>query len=427
MVLGLSGCPRPEPDVPARRVDARPAVPTTWRSVSAGIDHTCAIAQDRSVWCWGVNRSGQLGDGSLTSRERPTRARNVRSATLVAAGYRRTFALTSAGALWGWGTVKTKTRSRAELLRYAQPLRTPIPEPVVDYRIGRASCVRTVPGNLWCWRGQYGGSPRNPAATPLKLPGLPKIVDFDSGVNHFCAVDHKRHVWCWGQNAQGQLGDGSRQARARPTRVAGLRAATGVVCGTRSTCAITAKGDVWCWGQLGQPDPSLKPPAPRGDLGAPVGPTPTAMVRPKPLVGVHNVISLVLGSPTTWARTRDGRVLKWKTTGAHTAERLSVEGVGRAAGLRFGSEHRCVLDTVGSVRCWGYNARGQLGDGSLRQQTTPTLVTGIPKLTQLSVGAYHTCGLSHRGRIWCWGDLPGGQRGRQPLPSRGRPRLLGSQ
>jgi len=431
LTLGVGGCPRPDPAGPHRASPAKLPRPTSWRSVSAGIDHTCAIAQDRSLWCWGANRWGQLGDATLTDRDRPTRVRDIRGAALIAAGYRRTFALTTNGELWGWGTVKTGNLPRAELLRYARPRRVNIPEPVQDYRIGRASCARTRNGNLWCWRGQWDGATPNPAATPKRLAGLPKIMDFDSGVNHFCAVDDHRRVWCWGQNAQGQLGDGTRRGSAHPVRIKGLPAAAGVVCGSDTSCVFTRQGAVWCWGGLGRPNPAATQNSPPGAPGPFVGPTPTSVLRPKPLEGVRDVISLVLGSPATWARTRDGRILKWETAGAHTAARQLVKAAGHAAGLRFGSEHRCVLDRRGKVRCWGDNAKGQLGDASFRSRATPTLVTGIPRLNELSVGAYHACGLSHRGQIWCWGDDGAGQLGlgaptRWRTPARAPPTLRGA-
>jgi len=424
LALAPSGCPRQVPAAPDPLAATRPPPPTRWRSVSAGIDHTCAIAQDRSVWCWGANRRGQVGDGTLTDRDRPTRVRGVTDAALVAAGYRRTFALTTKGDLWGWGTVKTGEVTRAEVLPYARPRRVDIGEPVLDYRIGSASCARTRPGNLWCWQGQWGSRRRASLAVPRRLAGLPKIVDFDSGVNHFCAVDSGGLVWCWGANGQGQLGNGSRQRTARPVRVPGLPLAAGVVCGSKTTCALTRRGAVWCWGLMGRPKPGPpaaggRPGADLGDPGARAGPTPSPILRPRPLAGVKDVISLVLGTPTTWARTRDGRVVQWKTAGAHTAPRRQVKGTGHAAGLRFGSEHRCVLDTGGRVRCWGDNAKGQLGDSTLRRRTTPALVPGIPKVTQLSVGSYHACGLTRRGRIWCWGDDTAGQLG-QGAPTRWR-------
>jgi alpha-tubulin suppressor-like RCC1 family protein len=443
LMFALGGCPRPVPvgDVPL--LPSRVVPPTRWRSVSAGIDHTCAIALDRSAWCWGKNDRGQVGDATLKDRDRPARVHGLRNVALIAAGYRRTFALTTTGELWGWGTLTAGTLAtgtlaadkltRAMVLPYARPRRVNIPEPVRDYRIGQASCALTRPGNLWCWRGQWSGTPQDPKTLPRKVAGLPKIADFDSGTNHFCAVDHDGRLWCWGKNGQGQLGKITSADSAQPLRVTGLPTVAGVVCGDKNTCALTPRGAVWCWGRVGSPprvgqpkaragQPKARAGQPKARAGQPkarVGQPKARVGQPKALAGLGSVVSLVLGSPTTWARTRDGRVFKWKTLGAHAAPRLRVGKTGFAAGLRFGSEHRCVLDTSGRVRCWGDNAKGQLGDGSFQARAAPTLVTGLPPLKQLSVGSYHTCGLTRRGRIWCWGDDTSGQLG-LGAPSRWR-------
>ncbi len=432
LVLALGGCPRRTPAAGDHRLSGRRLAPTRWRSVSAGIDHTCAVAFDRSAWCWGKNDRGQVGDTTLADRDRPVPVRGPRSVALIAAGYRRTFALTTTGELWGWGTVKTGGLTRAALLPHAQPRRVNIPEPVRDYRIGQTSCALTRPGNLWCWRGQWSPTSNAPKAIPRQLRGLPEVADFDSGTNHFCAMSKDGRLWCWGQNAQGQLGNGTRDESAKPLRITGLPAVAGVVCGAEITCAYTARGAVWCWGRVGSPKRTKKPFVPPSEPGTPEGPPPTSILRPAPLVGLGEVVSLVLGSPYTWARTRQGKVVKWKTIGAHTAPRLPVPKTDLAAGLRFGSEHRCILDTKGGVRCWGDNAKGQLGDGSFRSRATPIRITGLGPLTQLSVGSYHTCGLSRRGRIRCWGDDTSGQLGlgaptRWRTPHDAHPTLRGAQ
>ncbi len=428
MATVLMACPRSEPVGPQRRAPARPTKPTHWLAVSAGIDHTCAVGRDRTAWCWGSNQRGQLGDTTLTDRGRPTRVHGLRDVALVAAGYRRTFALTTTGELWGWGTVKSGKLERSTLLRHARPRRVPIPEPVRDYRIGPSSCALTRAGNLWCWRGQSGALPESPAATPRKLAGLPKITDFDSGNDHFCAVDASRQLWCWGKNGEGQLGNGTKAASTNPIRVTGLPDVSAVVCGSASSCVITVRGAVWCWGKVGPPKPV--PPTqldePGDSLpepGEPVVPQPTAVVRPKPLSGLQDVVSLVLGWPSTWARTRQGHVLQWKSSAVHTAKRVRIPGAGKAQALRFGSEHRCVLDTRGQVRCWGLNNKGQLGNGTKTAQQTPSRVLGLPALKQLSVGNHHACGLSRNDRIWCWGDDTAGQLGLDSLRRWKSPRL----
>jgi alpha-tubulin suppressor-like RCC1 family protein len=76
---------------------------TTWKSVSAGQSHTCAVTVDGTLWCWGDNSEGQLGDGTEDSESTPVAVGSGQTWTMVAAGISHTCALATGGSLWCWG------------------------------------------------------------------------------------------------------------------------------------------------------------------------------------------------------------------------------------------------------------------------------------------------------------------------------------
>ena len=152
----------------------------TVTQVSAGAGHTCAVASG-GVWCWGDDASGQLGDGTTTSRSTPAPVAGLPAgATGVSAGADHTCAVAS-GEAWCWGN-----------------------------------------GSL----GQLGDGTTTSRSTPAVVPGLPLgVTQVAAGLGHTCAVA-SGEVWCWGDNRRGQLGDGT--TTDRPIAGPGVRPAPGV-------------------------------------------------------------------------------------------------------------------------------------------------------------------------------------------------------
>ena len=86
----------------------------------------------------------------------------------------------------------------------------------------------------------------------------------------------------------------------------------------------------------------------------------------------------------------------------------------RAVQITAGASHACALLTGGSIRCWGANQRGQLGDGTRTFRTAPVPVKGLADAVAVSAGDRHTCALKRDGTVWCWGENDFGQMGRPP-------------
>lgn len=200
-------------------------------AISAGGAHTCALDQDGTVWCWGSNSHGQLGDGTTTDRSSPSEVRLDTEAVAVSAGGEHTCALTTAGGVKCWG------RNDAGQLGDGTTDDRSLPEDVVGHTggvIGIAAghshtCVLTKNGRVQCWGSNGWGRLGNASieldsfsSVPVDVGGLDAVSAVSAGGEHSCAVVADGSVWCWGKDFAGQLGDGNAglgKFSAAPVRV----------------------------------------------------------------------------------------------------------------------------------------------------------------------------------------------------------------
>jgi alpha-tubulin suppressor-like RCC1 family protein len=234
------------------------------------------------------------------------------------------------------------------------------------------------------------------------------VVQTDSGQAHSCTVNTQGGVRCKGRNFEGQLGNGSFVGSATPVQVVGLSSGVQAVSvGGLHSCAILAGGVVKCWGNNSSGE--------LGDGGTTRRATPVAV---NGLGG--GVRAIDLGSAFTCALTQGGGVQCWGVNnfgqlGSVTPDALKsltpvgVEGLGSAvAAIAAGPLHACALTTEGTVKCWGFNGVGLLGNASVQQSATPLLVAGLrPGVTSISVSAsasnVETCAAFGTGVRQCWG------------------------
>ncbi len=225
---------------------------------------------------------------------------------------------------------------------------------------GLHTCALDQQGRMSCWgsniAGQLGlGNDASDSArlTPVPLPGLLGVRTISTGYFHSCAITAERGVVCWGLNDNGQLGDGSSvYARGTPVATLGLSGSVSAIAtGNRHSCAMLVNGQVSCWGV--------------NDAGQ-LGDGSSEMKRPR----------------------------------AGPVEGLSASALLIAAG----DEHTCAALADGSVRCWGYNAFGQIGNGSTVNATRPVQVMGLPgPVIALAGGANSSCAVTGVGAVYCWG------------------------
>ena len=277
------------------------------------------------------------------------------------------------------------------------------------------TCATTDQRTLWCWGGSFDGQLGNQDTewnfSPVRSTALRHDVRaVSSGQSHTCALDTAGGVHCWGNNDSGQLGNGSTQASMTAVEVTGLGAGIAAVsAGRMHTCAVTDAGGVYCWGHN-----SL------GQLGD--GST-TTRLTPVAVSGLSSgVMAIAAGGNHTCALTLEGHIRCWGYNAAgqlgdgsyvQRSTQVAVTGLNQTvAAISASFSHTCALTTSGGVWCWGTNHMGQLGDGTTTESSRPVPVVGLGSgVRAIATGHLHTCALTNEGIVQCWGYSPDGQLG----------------
>jgi hypothetical protein len=240
-----------------------------------------------------------------------------------------------------------------------------------------------------CWganySGQLGDGTNLPSDTPVAVQGLPgDIVALVSGGDHYCALTGGGAAKCWGANYYGQLGNGdSLYANSNvAVQVSGLESGVKTIAaGAGTTCAILQSGALWCWGRndfgelgIGSVDPSQSPiPLPVAGLGSGV----IAIAASN----YHTCAALIDGTVRCFGGNIFGQLGNGTTTESDVP--VAAIGVGGVTGLAAGTGHTCAL-SGSALRCWGQND-GLLGDGSILYRANPRTIPGLGATPKLAI------------------------------------------
>jgi uncharacterized repeat protein (TIGR01451 family) len=205
-------------------------------AISAGAGHSLAAKSNGTLWAWGDNTSGQLGDGTRTTRLMPVQT-NFSGIIAVAAGTSHSLAIQSYSC-----PIATQSVARfveQELTAVINPFPSPFP-----------TCTRVL-----AWgaggSGQLGNGGNFDSNTPVVVSGLSNVVAVAAGHLHSLALKADGTVWAWGYNESGQLGNGSNIDRNTPVQVVGLSGITAISAGGIHSVALRSDGTVAAWGAGG--------------------------------------------------------------------------------------------------------------------------------------------------------------------------------
>lgn len=354
----------------------------TSASVASGEDHTCALTDDGTAYCWGANAFGQLGDGTRTDRSTPVAVQTGETFMALAAEGSHTCGLTETGTAFCWGenrygqlgteTTETCTHPTEGDVQPCSPLPLAVNGGRVWDQLAAGSfhtCGLTPQGEMHCWGsnsvGQLGvGDGVNESLTPLPVSGGHRFVIMDAGRCHSCGLEENGKVYCWGRNFFGEVGDDSWPTeRYEPVPVVGdqqfvFLSLSGLL--YPRTCAITAEGRTYCWGR-GYYDVEISS---------------RFVTVPSPLIEDPGFETVAAGGYMT-----------------------------------------CGLTPEGALHCWGEGEHGRLGTGGVRSLSHPTAVLPEKRFASVSPGRNHTCAVSVEGVTYCWGLNDRGQLGREPRPT----------
>lgn len=220
-------------------------------AVSAGQEHSLALAANGAVWAWGNNGEGELGIGRFSGWEdTPTNSNNGLSSTQISAGRRNSYALKTS-ALYGCGNNEKGQLTEGDPQSSFASVETGIDEAASGYEF----VVARKGTNVWTWGEnqdyQLGTNAPSYRASPAKVGGVSNIVAVAAGEKHALALRSDGTVWAWGSGANGRLGNGATSNRSTPVQAsaAGFSNAIAIAAGYEHSMAITADGSVWTWGR----------------------------------------------------------------------------------------------------------------------------------------------------------------------------------
>jgi alpha-tubulin suppressor-like RCC1 family protein len=320
--------------------------------LATNYSHSCALLVDGSVWCWGSNQFGQLGNGTTTNALVPIPVGGIPAPVVaIATGSQHSCAVTEDDTVYCWGLNAYGQLGDGTQTQQLSPVQVVgLDDNVVQLTLGDwTSCARTADGTAQCWGRNDGGHLGTGATSPFEA--MPQavsfagtIVDIDASREGACFVTDPGEVYCMGRNNYGQMGTGvsSPGAFPVPQLVSGTSDIVQVSYGSRHVCARAEDGPVSCWGRNDA-----------GQLG--LGMADGA---------VHSAASVNLGEPI------------WQ--------------------LSAGAAFNCGLTLDGGVLCWGSNSVGQIGNDQLGvDQLEPVAVLGgtfaLPQadaVARLTIGFY---------------------------------------
>ncbi|MDX9731301.1 MAG: hypothetical protein RBT63_05970 [Bdellovibrionales bacterium] len=226
-----------------------------YQDVAPGEHHTCAITTSNKLKCWGFNYYGQLGDGTSDSgadKVEPVEVDSAESYQSVSVGKYHTCGVTNSSQLKCWGLNASGQLGNGTIANSPSPVIVGSGYMTVD--AGRENtCGITISGQLKCWGknasgqiggGTVGGTTLNPTAVDISS----QYVSVSVGGDYSCGVTTSNQLKCWGLNASGQLGDGTTVNRTTPVVVVQGVLFQNVSAGENHTCGTTTDGQVKCWG-----------------------------------------------------------------------------------------------------------------------------------------------------------------------------------
>lgn len=395
-----------------------------------GSSHVAAVNADGTVWTWGRNEKGQLGDGSQVDRFTPVQVPGLDEVVMTAVGTSFTLALRQDGTVWQWGR---KPGAAANAAPNLAPVQVSGLTGVTYIAAGFATAYAVLDNGAVHWWGAFDGDDTQIGypgltETPTLYQELSDIVAIAAGNGFALGVDGLGRVYAWGRNDMGQLGAGLSDPASRPVQIVslGTEGVGALAAGRDSSIVLLGSGEVAAWGRNQ-----------RGELGS--GRLDESLL-PVQVPGLSEIATARAGrSPAAAARRRDGVWYFWGEATADPDAQLPAlfTAFSPMSDLQTCPNHDFVLarKTDGSLWTWGEtNTWGEFGNGTVGIAAQPpgpatalkvSNVTGVisfsvsPGLYTLPPGdplgafdaSIHCLAVNGDGSVRAWGRGHRGQLG----------------
>ncbi|MHA7199128.1 putative Ig domain-containing protein, partial [Arthrobacter alkaliphilus] len=374
-----------------------------------------ALKNDGTVWAWGQNTYGQLGNGTTTNSSTAVQVASLTGVTAITATVYNAYALLQDGTVRAWGfnsygqlgngtTIDSSTPVQVAGITGATAITA---HSFTAYALLQDGTVRAWGDNSY---GELGNGTTTNSSTPVQVTGITGATAITAYEYKAYAVLQDGTVRAWGDNSYGELGNGTTTNSSTPVQVTGLTGATAVTASYFNAYAVLQDGTVRAWGQNTS-----------GQLG---NGTTTNSNTPVQVTGITGATAITARGSTAYALLRDGTVRAWGDNGygqfgngtsANTSlSPVQVTGLTGATAITANNFNAYAVLQDGSVWAWGDNSYGELGNGTTTNSSTPIQVSGLTAAALVPLAEYGNgtvYALLTDGTVRAWGDNYYGQLG----------------
>ena len=351
------------------------------QKIAGGTGNNLYLCSNGTVESWGSNIYGELGNGVNGGGQQqtvPVKVSFLTDIIDIAVGGNVSFALKNDGTVWAWGANYYGQLGNGNNTDSNVPVKVNLLNGIIAISVKSSHCLALKnDGTVWSWgnnnAGQLGNGSKVNTNIPLQIITLNGIIAIAAGGNHSFAIKNDGTVWAWGRNSQGQLGMGTfTEWYLTPVQVSALTNITAISLLDHSSLALKGDGTMLSWGDNTY-----------GQLG--IGSFTYSKV-PVPITSLSGIKAIAGGFYHSIALKNDGTLQTWGSNssgelgnGTYTNSNVPVQvsSLTRVTSISGGISHSLAIKDNSTAMTWGGNGSGQLGIGSYTDSNVPMLVKGL--------------------------------------------------